>query len=72
MMKNWFRDRHFRSLLKNSSYLGVSKAVAAVCSLATLAFAGRGLGLMMFGMLILIILWWDIRGFRPRTSAEAA
>jgi O-antigen/teichoic acid export membrane protein len=54
-MKHWFRDRHFRSLLKNSSYLGVSKAVAAVCSLATLAFAGRSLGVMMFGMLILII-----------------
>ena len=54
-MRHWFKDTHFRSLLKNSSYLGVSKAVAAVCSLATLAFAGRGLGVMMFGMLILII-----------------
>lgn len=54
-MKHWLRDRHFRSLLKNSSYLGVSRGVAAACSLATLAFAGRGLGLMMFGMLILII-----------------
>ena len=54
-MKHWFRDRHFRSLLKNSSYLGMSRGVAAVCSLATLAFAGRGLGVMMFGMLILII-----------------
>src|SRR5688500_4889466 len=54
-MKHWFRDRHFRSLLKNSSYLGMSRGVAAVCSLATLAFAGRSLGVMMFGMLILII-----------------
>lgn len=54
-MKHWFRDQHFRSLLKNSSYLGMSRGVAAVCSLATLAFAGRSLGLMMFGMLILII-----------------
>ena len=54
-MKHWFRDRHFRSLLKNSSYLGVSKAIAAVCSLATLAFAGRSLGLLTFGILILII-----------------
>lgn len=54
-MRHWFKDQHFRSLLKNSGYLGVSKAVAAACSLATLAFAGRGLGVMMFGMLILII-----------------
>jgi len=53
-MKHWFKDQHFRSLLKNSSYLAVSRVVAAVCGLATLAFAGRGLGLMMFGTLILI------------------
>jgi O-antigen/teichoic acid export membrane protein len=53
-MKHWFKDQHFRSLLKNSSYLGVSKAVAALCGLATLAFAGRGLGVVMFGTLILI------------------
>ena len=54
-MKHWFKDQHFRSLLKNSSYLGMSRGVAAACSLATLAFAGRGLGVMGFGMLILII-----------------
>ena len=53
-MKHWFKDQHFRSLLKNSSYLGMSKVVAALCGLATYAFAGRGLGLVMFGMLILI------------------
>lgn len=53
-MKHWFKDQHFRSLLKNSSYLAVSRGVAAVCSLATLAFAGRGLGVLLFGMLILI------------------
>lgn len=54
-MKHWFKDTHFRSLLKNSSYLAVSKAVAGVAGIATLAFAGRGLGLELFGMLILII-----------------
>ena len=54
-MKHWFKDVHFRSLLKNSSYLAVSKGVAAVAGIATLAFAGRGLGLELFGMLILII-----------------
>jgi O-antigen/teichoic acid export membrane protein len=53
-MKHWFKDQHFRSLLKNTSYLGVSKAVAAVCGLATLALAGRGLGVLLFGTLILI------------------
>lgn len=53
-MKHWFKDQHFRSLLKNSSYLGLSRAVAAVCGIATLAFAGRGLGVIMFGTLILI------------------
>ncbi|HEY0164450.1 MAG TPA: lipopolysaccharide biosynthesis protein, partial [Sphingomicrobium sp.] len=53
-MKHWFRDRHFRSLLKNTGYLAVSKAVAGVAGLASLAFAGRGLGLAMFGMLVLI------------------
>lgn len=53
-MKHWFRDRHFRSLLKNSGYLAASRGVAAVCSLAALALAGRGLGLLLFGTLILI------------------
>src|SRR5918993_558204 len=53
-MRHWFRDAHFRSLLKNSSYLAISKAIAAVAGVATLAFAGRGLGVMLFGTLILI------------------
>jgi len=53
-MKHWFKDQHFRSLLKNTSYLAISRVVAAVCSLATLALAGRALGVIMFGMLILI------------------
>lgn len=53
-MKHWFKDQHFRSLLKNSSYLAMSRGVAALCSLATLAFAARGLGVMLLGTLILI------------------
>jgi O-antigen/teichoic acid export membrane protein len=53
-MKHWFKDRHLRSLLKNSSYLGMSRIVAAIAGIATLAMAGRGLGLVMFGTLILI------------------
>jgi len=54
-MNHWIQDRHFRSLLKNTSYLAISKGVAAVASLASLAFTGRGLGLAQFGMLILIV-----------------
>src|SRR5215212_12084347 len=53
-MRHWFKDQHFRSLLRNSSYLAISRGVAAVCSLATVAFAGRGLGVILFGTLILI------------------
>src|SRR5215208_850491 len=53
-MKHWFKDQHFRSLLKNTSYLAISRVIAAVCGLATLALAGRGLGLILFGTLILI------------------
>jgi O-antigen/teichoic acid export membrane protein len=54
-MKHWFKDRHLKSLLKNSSYLAAAKIIAGVAGLATLAFAGRSLGALMFGMLILII-----------------
>ena len=53
-MRHWFKDQHFRSLLKNTSYLAVSKGIAAAAALATLAFTGRGLGLIQFGALILI------------------
>src|SRR5437867_4155794 len=50
-MKHWFKDQHFRSLLRNSSYLAVSRIVAAVASVATLALCAHGLGLLMFGVL---------------------
>src|SRR5258708_19870666 len=53
-MKHWFKDQHFRSLLKNSSYLGASKIVTLLCGIATFAFAGRGLGVILLGTLILI------------------
>src|SRR3954447_6260776 len=53
-MKHWLKDQQLRSLLKNTSYLGMSRAVAAVCGIATIAFAGRGLGLLLLGTLILI------------------
>ena len=53
-MRHWFKDRHFRSMLKNSGYLAASRVVAGIASIATLAFAGRGLGLILFGTLVLI------------------
>ena len=53
-MRHWLKDDSFRSLVRNTSYLAVSKAVSAVAGIATLAFAGRTLGLVEFGLLILI------------------
>ncbi len=53
-MRHWFKDQHMRSLLKNSSYLGASRIVAAISAVVTLAITGRALGVMMFGLLILI------------------
>ena len=53
-MKHWFKDQHFRSLLKNSSYLAVSRGIAGICGIVSLALAGRGLGVALLGMLILI------------------
>lgn len=53
-MRRWLKDTHFRSLLKNTGYLAVSKVVAAIAGIAVLAFSGRSLGLETFGMLILV------------------
>src|SRR3954470_9632755 len=53
-MKHWFKDQHFRSLLKNSSYLAVSRVVAAIASVAALSLAAHALGVLLFGALILI------------------
>lgn len=53
-MRHWLKDDSFRSLVKNTSYLGLSKVVAAVAGVATMAFAGRALGLVEFGLLVLV------------------
>lgn len=53
-MKRWFIDEQFRSLVRNSSYLALSKGVAAICVLTTLALTGRALGAAMFGVLVLV------------------
>jgi O-antigen/teichoic acid export membrane protein len=53
-MKHWFKDQHFRSLLKNSSYLAASRIVAAIAAVAALSLAAHALGVLLFGALILI------------------
>ena len=53
-MKHWFKDQHFRSLLKNSSYLGVSRVVAAMCGDRDPRLRRTRLGVLLFGTLILI------------------
>ncbi|MEA3058013.1 MAG: hypothetical protein QOF34_828, partial [Sphingomonadales bacterium] len=53
-MKHWFKDQHFRSLLKNSSYLAASRVVAAIASVATLSLMAHALGVLQFGALVLI------------------
>ena len=50
-MKHWFKDQHFRSLLKNSSYLAASRIVALIAAIATISFAAHALGLLLFGAL---------------------
>jgi len=53
-MKHWFKDQHFRSLLKNSGYLAVSKVVALIAQVATISLAAHALGVLLLGALILI------------------
>jgi O-antigen/teichoic acid export membrane protein len=53
-MRHWFKDQHFRSLLRNSSYLAASKVVSSVAQIATFALAAHALGLLLLGALILI------------------
>ena len=53
-MKHWFKDQHFRSLLKNTSYLAVSKVATAIAQLVTLSLAAHALGVLLLGALILI------------------
>ena len=53
-MKHWFKDQNFRSLLKNTSYLAVSKVVTAIAQLVTLSLAAHALGVLLLGALILI------------------
>lgn len=58
-MKRWLNDQAFRSILKNASYLGSSKAVGAVLNLVALALAGRSMTPALFGTLAVILAYVD-------------
>jgi len=45
-MKHWLKDQHFRSLLKNSSYLAISREKSALVNLSSEQVIG---GLAMVG-----------------------
>ncbi len=53
-MRSWFQDSAMRSILRNTSLLGLSKGTAAIASLAVLALAARDLGPTGVGFLLLV------------------
>nr|WP_314425559.1 lipopolysaccharide biosynthesis protein [uncultured Erwinia sp.] len=53
-MKKWFADGAFRTIIRNSIYLGSGNVVSALLGLLALSCAGRGMSPEMFGVLIVI------------------
>lgn len=53
-MRRWFDDSAMRSILRNTSLLGISKGAAAIAGLAVLALAARDLGPAGVGFLLLV------------------
>lgn len=53
-MNSWFNDSAMRSIVRNTSFLGLSKGTAAIATLAVLALAARDLGPTGVGLLLLI------------------
>lgn len=53
-MNSWFNDSAMRSIVRNTSFLGLSKGTAALATLAVLALAARDLGPTGVGLLLLI------------------
>ncbi|HEY0270844.1 MAG TPA: lipopolysaccharide biosynthesis protein [Sphingomonas sp.] len=54
LMRRWFADGVFRTVLRNAGYLASSKLVGAALGLIALACAGHGLSPALFGVLMLI------------------
>ena len=61
-MKHWLSDGLFRSVLRNSSYLGAAKLLSAPLGLLALACAGRELSPAAFGLLMVIHSYADGAG----------
>lgn len=53
-MKNWFSDGAFRTIIRNSAYLGSSNVVSALLGLLALSCAGKGMTPAMFGVLVVV------------------
>ncbi len=53
-MKKWFSDGAFRTIIRNSIYLGSGNVASALLGLLALSCAGRGMSPEMFGVLIVI------------------
>ncbi|TCL03250.1 lipopolysaccharide biosynthesis protein [Sodalis ligni] len=53
-MKYWFSDGAFRTIIRNSAYLGSGNVASALLGLLALSCAGKGMSPEMFGVLIVI------------------
>lgn len=53
-MKQWFSDGAFRTIIRNSAYLGSGNVASAILGLIALSCAGKGMSPAMFGVLIVI------------------
>lgn len=53
-MKNWFSDGAFRTIIRNTAYLGSSNVASALLGLLALSCAGKGMSPEMFGVLVVI------------------
>ena len=53
-MKHWFSDGAFRTIIRNSAYLGSGNVVSALLGLVALSCAGKGMSSEMFGVLVVI------------------
>lgn len=53
-MKSWFSDGAFRTIIRNTAYLGSSNVVSALLGLIALSCAGKGMTPEMFGVLVVV------------------
>lgn len=53
-MKRWFSDGAFRTIIRNTAYLGSSNVVSALLGLIALSCAGKGMTPEMFGVLVVV------------------